>query len=34
MPSAAIVTGAVDFILPLDEIPRKLVALMGRESVD
>ena len=34
MPSAAIVTGAVGFILPLDEIPRKLVALMGRESVD
>src|SRR5438445_13354378 len=28
MPSAAITTGAVDFVLPLDEIAPKLVALM------
>jgi two-component system, chemotaxis family, protein-glutamate methylesterase/glutaminase len=34
MPSAAITTGAVDFVLPLDEIAPKLVALMSDESVD
>ena len=28
MPSAAIETGQVDFILPVDEIPQALVALV------
>lgn len=33
MPSAAITTGAVDFVLPLDEIAPKLVALLAGEAV-
>jgi two-component system chemotaxis response regulator CheB len=32
MPGAAIKTGAVDFVVPLDEIAAKLVALLGRED--
>ena len=28
MPSAAIETGPVDFVLPLDEIPARLVSLV------
>jgi chemotaxis response regulator CheB len=30
MPSAAIQTGCVDLVLPLDEIPKALVALVVR----
>ncbi len=33
MPSAAIKTGAVDFILPLDEIAPKLVTLVAAEAL-
>jgi two-component system chemotaxis response regulator CheB len=29
MPAAAIATGAVDFVLPLDEIPTTLATLVG-----
>jgi len=34
MPSAAIRTGAVDFVLPLDEIPGALDTLLGGEKLD
>ena len=34
MPSAAIRTGAVDFILALDEIPGALMTLLGGETLD
>lgn len=34
MPSAAIRTGAVDFVLALDEIPSALVTLVGGEGRD
>jgi len=33
MPSAAITTGAVDFVLPLNDIAPKLVALLAGEAV-
>jgi two-component system chemotaxis response regulator CheB len=33
MPSAAIKTGAVDFVLPLDEIAPKLVSLLAAEAL-
>ncbi len=33
MPSAAIKTGAVDFVLPLEDIAPKLVMLMAAESL-
>jgi two-component system chemotaxis response regulator CheB len=32
MPSAAIATGAVDFVLPLDEIAPSLMALLAGEA--
>jgi two-component system chemotaxis response regulator CheB len=34
MPSAAIRTGAVDFVLPLDEIPLALITLLAGETPD
>jgi two-component system chemotaxis response regulator CheB len=34
MPSAAIRTGVVDFVLSLDEIPAALVTLVGGEALD
>ena len=34
MPSAAIRTGVVDFVLPLDEIPGALQTLLGGEKLD
>jgi len=34
MPSAAIRTGVVDFVLALDEIPAALQSLVGRQAVD
>lgn len=34
MPSAAIRTGAVDYVLPLDEIPAALVTLVAGEVLD
>jgi two-component system chemotaxis response regulator CheB len=34
MPSAAIRTGIVDFVLSLDEIPAALVTLVGGEALD
>jgi two-component system, chemotaxis family, protein-glutamate methylesterase/glutaminase len=34
MPSAAIRTGVVDFVLPLDEIPAALLSLVGGEAPD
>ena len=34
MPSAAIATGAVDFVLPLDEIAPGLMALLAGAAVD
>jgi two-component system, chemotaxis family, protein-glutamate methylesterase/glutaminase len=34
MPSAAIRTGVVDFVLSLDEIPAALVTLVGGEGLD
>jgi two-component system chemotaxis response regulator CheB len=32
MPSAAIKTGAADFVLPLSEIPTKIVTLLARQT--
>jgi two-component system, chemotaxis family, protein-glutamate methylesterase/glutaminase len=34
MPAAAIKTGSVDFVLPLDEIPAALVTLLGGKRPD